>query len=835
VDPTRRVHQVTNGNQVWRGRQTHRVLVVSANMGAGHNATAAALEEEVRTRWPGSAVRRVDALDLMGVGDAFRSIYVHNVEHTPWLYEFFYSSLWRHRWFAEASKRFTGSWCGRRLAPVLDAFDPDLVLSTYPLGTSGLAWLRRHRGLAVPTAAWVSDFAPHPFWVYRDVDLTVVLHEVAAVTARAAEPAARVVVGPLPVMRAFSPAADDAIAAAGRCRVLVSCGSHSFGDTTALALSLVDASPSVSVVAVCGRNAAAYQRLTAFGFDRDRLEVLGWVDDMPALVRDADLVLTNAGGATAAEALASGVPVLMYQPIAAHGRANADLMVVSGLAELVNDPDRLPDYVRAIARDPSAHDQLRRQIRRQLQRSDLTDALAVVAVEAEAPAEGRRVTRPWPLRAPDALFAAVDSNEIRQEIGVICELETDTASGAPTLAAIRAQLAERSRGIPALHRYLAPGRHRGWVLAPRITIAQHVHEVQLYCERSSSDNWTSQALAVAGRFWADPLPRDRPAWQALLIRAPDNGGPAAPGGSPPRRPLVAFKIHHAVADGISALTVLDHLFCAPAAEPAVPAAGSTPPASLRTVARGLLSLAAQGRAPRQPLSRAPGPDRQITGWTVPVAQFRNHAIAFDARPHELMFTLAAEALGRLLRPAGLLAQGSTLRVMIPVALRSARLDRFFGNWTGALAADLPVGAMPFDRRLELVRRELRRRSARGEPQAAQVVVRLAGLLPTAVFEAAARLVYGSRFFHTVVSYLPGPREPRQLAGATVRALFPVLPLAPGVPLTLAAVTYGPLLCVGVTLDPQLGCSPDAVRLALDDAWAAACCQSAPEPAGAAIC
>jgi len=44
-----------------------RVLVVSANMGGGHHATAAALTEEVSRRWPGSQTLQVDALDLMTI------------------------------------------------------------------------------------------------------------------------------------------------------------------------------------------------------------------------------------------------------------------------------------------------------------------------------------------------------------------------------------------------------------------------------------------------------------------------------------------------------------------------------------------------------------------------------------------------------------------------------------------------------------------------------------------------------------------------------------------------------------------------------------------------
>src|SRR5699024_9594106 len=150
-----------------------RILLVSADMGAGHNATARAAEQAASRLWPGCDTRWVDTLQVMGpgVGPAFRRIYVTNVQTTPWLYEFFYGALWRRRWSASASKRFVGAWAGRRLAPVIEEYDPDLVISTYPLGSAGLQWLREQRGLDVPVGAWVSDFSPHPFWVYRALDM----------------------------------------------------------------------------------------------------------------------------------------------------------------------------------------------------------------------------------------------------------------------------------------------------------------------------------------------------------------------------------------------------------------------------------------------------------------------------------------------------------------------------------------------------------------------------------------------------------------------------------------------------------------------------------------
>src|SRR5918996_950966 len=109
-----------------------------------------ALEAAVRSRWPQASVSWVDTLEIMRAGPAFRAIYRANVEVTPWLYDFFYDRIDRWRWFARSSKAVTSAWAGRRLGPELDRLAPDLLLSTYPLESGGLASLRPAGALHLP-------------------------------------------------------------------------------------------------------------------------------------------------------------------------------------------------------------------------------------------------------------------------------------------------------------------------------------------------------------------------------------------------------------------------------------------------------------------------------------------------------------------------------------------------------------------------------------------------------------------------------------------------------------------------------------------------------------
>jgi diacylglycerol O-acyltransferase / wax synthase len=797
-------------------------------MGAGHNATAAALELEIEQRWPGSQITRVDTLEVMGaaVGPVLRRIYVMNVEWSPWLYAFCYAALWRHRWFAYAAKRFTGSWAGRRLAPIITRLDPDFIVSTYPLGSAGLAWLRQHRGLAVPVGAWVSDFAPHPFWVYGDVDLTVVMHQVSAETALAAEPAANVTVGAPPTLVAAAaqglprPDRPD-----GRFTILVACGSYSFGDVVDAITEVLGASAAVRVVAACGRNGGLQRRLQRLNQPTDRLVVLGWTNEMAKLLTEADLLLTNGGGATALEAFSVGTAVLMYRPIAAHGAANADLMVVAGVADLVTNRRQLSDYIRAVTSEvrpePVGGPHLGRAARPRPAPSPSPgpDDLAHLA---NLPSGNS------PMAPNDAFFAYLDSCDVRQELGVVVEFGRRPDGTMPRLSEIRAEIIKGFRDLPAMRRELVRTTRPAWRLYPEATLDRQVRDL-VSPAPAPGQAPQHRLLAAVSAFWSEPLPGDGPAWCAGLIQDPETG-----------RSLVAIKLHHSVADGLAALPILDRLFggnaatgiasSAPAIAKPRQAKDREPFATrLRTWAgmiSGLASLAAHAPARRQPLTGGPVRGRRVlVTWDAPRSDFLSAARRLRVRPHELALGLMAEALSRLLVPPGLVDTDVSLRVMVPTTVRGR--DRLLGNKTGAIAVDLPLEPMTLRSRLDKITGATRRSARRHEPQAAYAVMRLAGRLPPRLHAAVARRIYHRRFFHAILTYLPGPRQPRRLAGAPVRAVYPILPLAPTGPLTAGLLTFGPTACVGLQLDASLNLAPGHVRQALDGAWSVVAREESP--------
>jgi hypothetical protein len=86
--------------------------------------------------------------------------------------------------------------------------------------------------------------------------------------------------------------------------------------------------------------------------------VLGWTDDMPVLMAAADALVENAGGLSAMEAFAAGLPVISFQPIAGHGKDNAKYMAISGVSRYAHDDRELAEALTEATTPGQARDDM---------------------------------------------------------------------------------------------------------------------------------------------------------------------------------------------------------------------------------------------------------------------------------------------------------------------------------------------------------------------------------------------------------------------------------------------------------------------------------------------
>lgn len=308
------------------------IVVVSGSYGAGHDAAADALTEQLQRR--GHAVRRLDVAEELPwrIGALLRWLYFTQLRLLPSSWGTTVACFERDGWAFRAARTLLGR-LGRPL--VREVSGADLVLCTHMFASQALGEARRRGELDVPVVTYLTDASVQRMWVHEAVDLHLAIHDLAAGQARALGGTTAVVRPAVPTPPA-TPAGWVPPWPLGRPAALLVGGSCGVGELEASALDVLAAGIMTPVVA-CGTNA----RLRAQLDQVPGVVAIGWRDDMAALVGAASCVVQNAGGMTSLESLHAGTPTLTYRPIPGHGTTNARALDAAGLVPWVLDPELL--------------------------------------------------------------------------------------------------------------------------------------------------------------------------------------------------------------------------------------------------------------------------------------------------------------------------------------------------------------------------------------------------------------------------------------------------------------------------------------------------------------
>jgi hypothetical protein len=390
------------------------------------------------------------------------------------------------------------------------------------------------------------------------------------------------------------------------------------------------------------------------------------------------------------------------------------------------------------------------------------------------------------LGAADAFFVYAESRRVPQTI--VAAMVCDAGMTRDGLAELVRSRLER---LPWMRRRLRRRwfglRRPVWETQAEIDLAWHVAQAPVPVPGGMA-GFTAFAADQAGRR----LPRDRPPWRMWAV--PDLG---------PGQAGWMVAVHHAVCDGPALVELVGPLFDRPVHAAGGRVAPSAPPrwrdklASAARTGRGVALLATDGMVRAGPFTRRLGAARQVATAPVPLATVRAASrAAAGAQPTDVVLAALGGAVRQLLPAAA--ERGRPMRAAVPVLARSGADATEAGNRTAALWVRVPIAEPDPVRRLAAVAADRRRGVA--SPRAAGtrfVLERLAALLPAPVQALAVRGSYRGRFFHTIVSVMPGPRRVVGMGEAKILAAYPILPLAERVGLALGGLVWHDALCLGL--------------------------------------
>lgn len=317
-----------------------RVLILSTDIGEGHDAAARALTAQLEREYERIEVECRDGLKVFpwSMRILMRDLYRFQVRYAPWSYALTYSI---GNYFAPARALLRSILCLRasgRLLRLIRKLRPDVVVSTYPMFTVVLGSLRKRGRLNIPAYATVTDLTGLMFWAHPGIDQHFVMYEesvplVEEIAGSGSATQVQALVSPQFLTPLERSVARSHLGLPGGDRiVLVSGGGWGCGDLPG-AIKTALAHADTTVICLTGKNGSAREQLEREFGAKPRVRILGFTDQMKELMAAADAVIHPMAGVTCLEAQTLGLPVIAYAAPAGHALDNARTMARLGLVE----------------------------------------------------------------------------------------------------------------------------------------------------------------------------------------------------------------------------------------------------------------------------------------------------------------------------------------------------------------------------------------------------------------------------------------------------------------------------------------------------------------------
>jgi len=374
-----------------------KILVLTLSFGSGHVRAAEAVADELSRQAPASNVLVVDALEEC------RWLFRASYEWPYWLMLRYAPGLWDRFSTARVNQKHEGTapaWAFRMGCPkvfsTIKSFNPDLIVAA-EVAACEMAAIARRQGLTrARILSVITDYESEPIWVQPEVaSFTVPDGNVRAEMISWGAPADRISICGIPVDSTFdvlhNPKATRLRQGISDNAPMVLLMGGGMGPTRMdqVVERLGVSNTPMHIVAVAGKDKRALRRLERLKVKAPvSLRVVGWTNEVAALMQAARILVTKPGGLTIAEAALCSLPVVFFDPIPGAEFVNARRMADAGAALIAQGPAETAQTIISLLKNDEAIHAMAlrsRSMARPNARKEITGlALDLLAPAAEA-------------------------------------------------------------------------------------------------------------------------------------------------------------------------------------------------------------------------------------------------------------------------------------------------------------------------------------------------------------------------------------------------------------------------------------------------------------------
>lgn len=355
-----------------------KVLILYAKAGNGHFKAAEAIKEKLNEHYKDVEVIFEDGLEYSSriANKIVVKGYANMTKLVPSMWGAIYAK-------ADTTEKTTLNEISKlihkgltvRLKKLLREIKPDVIVSTHPFVSKTCAYLKKKKKTDAKIVTILTDYAVHNMWLedneYYDKILVATeemkddCKKIYGVDER------KISVTGIPTSLKFSGKYDrqKSLKEYGledkMTFLFFAGGGQGIGQSKEIFEELLETDGDFQIVAVSGKNEKQKQKFETMIEKSDKkVVVLGYTNDVPALMNMCDFVISKPGGLTSTECLVMNKPMLIINPIPGQEEQNAIYFTNNGTAIRAYDGEPLRHQINTLVKDKFRVNQLKEMCKR---------------------------------------------------------------------------------------------------------------------------------------------------------------------------------------------------------------------------------------------------------------------------------------------------------------------------------------------------------------------------------------------------------------------------------------------------------------------------------------
>lgn len=342
-----------------------KILIFYASYGGGHLSAAKSIKQYLDENYIDTETKLVDCVEYInkGLNTITTFAYKEMAKKAPWAW----GEIYDHSQKGAMSHLSSGAnkFMSIKLNKLFEEFNPDIVISTHPFASQMTACLKEKGKTNCILASVMTDFASHDQWLVgsKYIDHIFVSHEgMKKDIISKGIPAKKVHATGIPLSNRFlehfnRKEIKSSFDLDYNKKTILFFGGGEFGLGKEKTLKILKAfinniHDEYQIIAISGKNEKMQAKFEELVGNNPNVQVYGYTNEVPELMSISDLVVTKPGGLTITEALASGLPIVVINPIPGQEVENAEFLEKKGVAVWIRKTENPFDAVKELLENP---------------------------------------------------------------------------------------------------------------------------------------------------------------------------------------------------------------------------------------------------------------------------------------------------------------------------------------------------------------------------------------------------------------------------------------------------------------------------------------------------